>query len=260
MSCRRCFAGWSSRTRLRIRSLASRSRATRRRQGLDVSRGFSEGEWLLIRTVADGLEWSHAWSEPAAQRIRFLLDFGYAIGLRASEHVGATLADIRGDEHCDHWLARARQRWQARQGGVAAACTDGTRPVSRAAGPPVTPARWNPVTPLVASIEEDDVGIETTRLWRVLRRFFALVANAIQDERPGTAEKLRRASPHWMRHTQAHALVRGAELIMVRDNLRHSSISTTRLSAQRRSAACPAVRSGFCRTRFQGVGRLRCSP
>ncbi|MDR6498503.1 site-specific recombinase XerD [Burkholderia ambifaria] len=58
-------------------------------------------------------------------------------------------------------------------------------------------------------------------------RFFVLVADAIQNGRPPTAEKLRRASPHWMRHTHAsHALVRGAELIMVRDNLRHASIST----------------------------------
>lgn len=49
-----------------------------------------------------------------------------------------------------------------------------------------------------------------------------------QDERPATAQKLRRASSHWMRHTHAsHVLARGAELIMVRDNLRHASISTT---------------------------------
>ena len=42
------------------------------------------------------------------------------------------------------------------------------------------------------------------------------------------AEKLRRATPHWMRHTHAtHALDSGAELTAVRDNLRHSSISTT---------------------------------
>jgi site-specific recombinase XerD len=95
-------------------------------------------------------------------------------------------------------------------------------------GLPVTPTRWSPVTPLVASLEENGTGIEPRRLWRVLRRFFALVADAIQDERPVTAEKLRRASPHWMRHTHAsHALARGAELIMVRDNLRHASISTT---------------------------------
>jgi integrase len=42
------------------------------------------------------------------------------------------------------------------------------------------------------------------------------------------ADKLRRASPHWMRHTHAtHALAHGAELTSVRDNLRHASLSTT---------------------------------
>jgi site-specific recombinase XerD len=206
---------------VKVKSHASRA-------GLDVSRGFSEGEWLLIRTVADGLEWSYGWSLSAAQRLRFLLDFGYATGLRASELVGATLTDIRRDEHGDHWLHVLGKG--GKRGKVA------LPPLARTAldqylvqrGLPVTPARWNPATPLVASLEEDGAGIESTRLWRVLRRFFVQVADAIEDERPGTAEKLRRASPHWMRHTHAsHALARGAELIMVRDNLRHSSISTT---------------------------------
>ncbi|WP_265335346.1 site-specific integrase [Paraburkholderia franconis] len=50
--------------------------------------------WLAL---ADRLEWSYGWSVPAAQRLRLLLDFGYATGLRASELVGATLADIRLD-------------------------------------------------------------------------------------------------------------------------------------------------------------------
>ena len=45
---------------------------------LDTSHAFSEGEWALVRTIADGLEWSYGWSAPAAQRLRFLLDFGYA--------------------------------------------------------------------------------------------------------------------------------------------------------------------------------------
>ena len=41
-------------------------------------------------------------------------------------------------------------------------------------------------------------------------------------------DKLRKASPHWLRHTHAtHALRSGAELTTVRDNLRHASISTT---------------------------------
>jgi site-specific recombinase XerD len=66
------------------------------------------------------------------------------------------------------------------------------------------------------------------RLWGVLRRFFLLAAQAIEADHPPLAEKLRRASPHWMRHTHAtHALGRGAELTTVRDNLRHASVSTT---------------------------------
>jgi site-specific recombinase XerD len=57
---------------------------------------------------------------------------------------------------------------------------------------------------------------------------FAQLADLIEDQNPMTAQKLRRASPHWMRHTHAtHALARGAELTTVRDNLRHASLSTT---------------------------------
>ncbi|KVM71158.1 integrase [Burkholderia ubonensis] len=198
------------------------------RAGLDVSRGFTEGEWLLIRTLADGLEWSYGWSVPAAQRLRFLLDFGYATGLRASELVGATLRDIRRDEHGDHWLHVIGKGGKLGKVALPSLARTALDQYLVQRGLPVTPTRWNPATPLVASLDEDGAGIEPRRLWRVLRRFFVLSADAIQEERPATAEKLRRASPHWMRHTHAsHALARGAALIMVRDNLRHASISTT---------------------------------
>jgi integrase len=53
------------------------------------------------------------------------------------------------------------------------------------------------------------------------------------SDHPPAAEKLRRASPHWMRPTHAsHALARGAELTTVRDNLRHASIATTSIYLQ----------------------------
>jgi integrase len=57
----------------------------------DTSRVFTEGEWGLMRAVAEGLEYSHGWSVRAAQRPRFVLDFDYATGLRAAELVGQTL-------------------------------------------------------------------------------------------------------------------------------------------------------------------------
>ncbi|KVE43219.1 phage integrase family protein [Burkholderia sp. BDU5] len=198
------------------------------RAGMDVARGFTEGEWLLIRALADGLEWSYGWSAPAAQRLRFLLDFGYATGLRASEFVGATLGDIRRDEQGDHWLHVIGKGGKPGKVALPALARTALDQSLVQRGLPVTPTRWARDTPLVANLEEDGAGIKSTRLWRVLRRFFLLAADAIHDERPATAEKLRRASPHWVRHTHAtHALARGAELIMVRDNLRHASISTT---------------------------------
>jgi integrase len=95
-------------------------------------------------------------------------------------------------------------------------------------GLPVTPARWAPDTPLVGRLADEAGGITTARLWALMRRFFTTAAGVIEADNPQLAEKLRRASPHWTRHTHAsHALELGAELTTVRDNLRHASISTT---------------------------------
>lgn len=69
-------------------------RGARRKGKLDSSRAFTTSEWELVRTIADGIEWSCGWAVPAAQRLRFVLDFGYATGLRAAELVGVTLNGI----------------------------------------------------------------------------------------------------------------------------------------------------------------------
>jgi site-specific recombinase XerD len=204
-------------------------RGAARSTPLDATRVFSDGEWALVRTIADGLEWSYGWDTPAAQRLRFVLDFAYATGLRASELVGATLGSIERDSHDDHWLHVVGKGSKAAKVALP--------PMARAAldhylmqrGLPMTPARWSRNTPLVGSLEEDSqTGITAGRLWAVMRRFFGTAARAIEADSPATAEKSRRATPHWMRHTHAtHALARGAQLTTVRDNLRHASISTT---------------------------------
>jgi site-specific recombinase XerD len=204
-------------------------RGASRSESLAAARFFAEGEWSMVQTVAEGLEWSYGWQAPAAQRLRFVLDFAYATGLRASELVGAALGQVEIDPNGDRWLYLVGKGSKA--GKVA------LPPLARAAldrslaqrGLPTTPARWNPKTPLVGSLEqESEAGITSARLWSVMRRFFGEAADVIQDHSPATAEKLRRASPHWMRHTHAtHALARGAELTTVRYNLRHASLSTT---------------------------------
>ena len=196
---------------------------------MDTSHVFTQGEWGIVRAIADVLEWSYGWTEPAAQRLRFILDFAYATGLRAAELVGVTLRSIVTDSHDDHWLQFTGKGGKA--GKVA------LPPLARSAldrylmqrGLPTTRVQWELRTPLIGSLDEPgSTGITATRLLAILKRFFGIAARQMENEHPALAEKLRQATTHWMRHTHAtHALAAGAELVTVRDNLRHSSISTT---------------------------------
>jgi site-specific recombinase XerD len=183
----------------------------------------------LVRAIAEGLEWSYDWQPPAARRLRFVLDFAYATGLRASELVGAMLGSVRGDPHGDHWLHVVGKGSKAAKVAMPPLARGALDRYLAERGLSIAPSRWDPKTPLVGSLESETAsGIISARLWAIMRRFFRAAAGIIQDEHPVLAEKLRRASPHWMRHTHAtHALARGAELTTVRDNLRHASISTT---------------------------------
>jgi site-specific recombinase XerD len=198
---------------------------------LDTSRAFSEGEWNLVRTTAEGLEWSHGWSGPSAQRLRFLLDFGFATGLRASELVGATLGHVKTDAQGEHWLNVTGKGHKTGRVALPPLAWDALCRYLTLRELPVTPTRWVPETPLVGNLAgESTSAITGVRLWAILKCFFRLAADQIAVDHPPLAGKLRRASPHWMRHTHAtHALAHGAELTTVRDNLRHASISTTSL-------------------------------
>lgn len=133
------------------------------------------------------------------------------------------------DDHGDHWLhlvGKGEKLGKVALPSMARAALDRYL-VQR--GLPSTRLLWEPTTPLIGRHKEDGPhSITSSRLWSITKRFFMQVADIIQEQSPSTAEKLRRASPHWMRHTHAtHALARGAELTTVRDNLRHASISTT---------------------------------
>ncbi|MBA2724122.1 MAG: tyrosine-type recombinase/integrase, partial [Methylibium sp.] len=194
---------------------------------LHTGRVFSEGEWNLLRTVAEGLEWSYGWQPAAAQRLRFVLDFAYATGLRAGELVGCRLGAIETDANGDHWLHVVGKGTKAGKVVMPLLARSALDRYLMQRGLPVTPSKWHPTTPIIGSLDSEE-GITSTRLWNVMKRFFKTAAEVIGKASPATAEKLRRATPHWTRHTHAtHALESGAELTTVRDNLRHSSISTT---------------------------------
>lgn len=199
-------------------------------RAIDISHAFTDAEWTLIRTIANDLERRHGWEPPAAQRARFLLDFSYATGLRPGELVALRLGQIAPDASGDWWV---KVVGKGAKTGTVALPPLGLTALGRyldARGISLEPLRWKPSASLVATLEGEE-RISATRLWAVMKRVFESVARAAEQlERPqeALAAKLRLASTHWMRHTHAsHALGKGADLMAVRDNLRHASIDTT---------------------------------
>jgi|GEM_PF-1610202 len=71
-------------------------RGAARTNVMETHHVFTEGEWALIRTIADGLEWSYGWTAPAAQRLRFILDFACATGRRQLRPLHSSDLNIAG--------------------------------------------------------------------------------------------------------------------------------------------------------------------
>jgi site-specific recombinase XerD len=206
-------------------------RGGKRAAPFDTAHAFTDPEWRAMRSLADGLEWSYGWQPPAAQRLRFVLDFMYGTGLRANELVSATLGDIRPDANGELWLQITGKGAQPGAVALPPLVLDALDDYLLQRGLPVTRRRWHPSTPLVASLGpagHSDKTFTPARLRQVTDAFFALAAAQLVEDNFEQATRMGAASPHWLRHTHAsHALANGVELVAVRDNLRHASISTT---------------------------------
>lgn len=198
------------------------------RTPFDATRGFNEHDWTLIRSTATNIEWTNDWSKEAAARLHFILDFWYATGLRPQEFADACLGQIRRDDHGDDWLKVLGKGSKLGNVALPLAATFALDKYLASRKLPISRHKWDPKTPLIPSLTGDGSRITRSRIWALLKRYFTFASNELEEVSPNTAEKLRRATPHWLRHTHAtHALSRGVEITSVRDNLRHSSVATT---------------------------------
>lgn len=196
---------------------------------VDASRALTPHEWSLVRIEAERVDLGLGWSTESAERLRFILDFWLATGLRPSELVGARLGNIDRQLGGDSWLHVRGKGDKPARVGLPALATSALERYLAQRKLPVSPHLWNPETLLVPNLTDDDAaGLTTARMWALLKRFFLTAAEQLQGVNPALADKLRRMTPHWLRHTHATtALAAGMDLKAVRDNLRHASISTT---------------------------------
>lgn len=215
---------------------------------IDTSRMLSKAEWTAVKNYLgtlqrpDDVEPDDRIANDKYIRLRFVLALAYSTGMRLSE-----LADLRREnivsfvrleDGAKCWMAKVLgkgDKWRdvqlkkplldelntyfIRRGHKSFAEAPKDVPIIAA-----LPTYRNK-QPQLGSTDDP---LSTMRLYKVLKRFFAQAAEHTATTDREMAEKIARASTHWLRHTYAtHALEQGMSLEVVRDLLGHASIDTT---------------------------------
>lgn len=95
-------------------------------------------------------------------------------------------------------------------------------------GLPTTPGHQDD-TPVLRALDKKR-GIGHNQLYRLIRETFSEAANALEaaEGNPVYIKALRRATPHWLRHTSiTHQAQAGISLRHLADSARHSRLDTT---------------------------------
>ncbi|MBB3140905.1 integrase [Halomonas organivorans] len=163
------------------------------------------------------------------ERRRFAFGFAYLLAPRIGEMAAASMQDVH----------RREGRWWWHTVGKG----------GKAASIPVPPdmmrllARWRSALGLAPEPGPDEVtpmlrgldgrrGLGENRLYRLMRETFARAADDLEarqgEESAREAALLRRATPHWLRHTAlTHQAQAGVELRYLAETARHSRLDTT---------------------------------
>ncbi|MFG6666576.1 tyrosine-type recombinase/integrase [Halomonas sp. HNIBRBA4712] len=219
-------AGWVAHNPFRLMRDKSR-RLNNQSVGIERYLEVDLWQWLwgwLNREVEEGanarqrFEWA---------RRRFIFSFAYLLAPRISEMAGAVMGDFvrregrwwwevtgKGDKRAriplPEDMRQALMEWRQALGLSPSPEFDETAPVLRALG--------------------GVRGISDNQLYRLIKKTFSEAANALEAQHgdPGYVEALRRATPHWLRHTSiTHQAQSGIGLSYLAESARHARLETT---------------------------------
>jgi len=187
-----------------------------------AERSFSAVQWQYLKTFVSTLDAD----DPRTVRLRFMLRFAYATGLRISEQSRATVADLRMNDGWTLDVPGARTRTVTLPETVIDALRDHME--ARGLGRDIE--RLPATTPLIGRIKDalSDASLSVAQVAAIWKRCFAQAGKSLATGDAKGAAQLAQASAHWLRHTAgAHALARGMSRKAVQQQLGHASITTT---------------------------------
>lgn len=179
-------------------------------------------------------QWLNATMKPATEReayeqarCRFIFSFAYLLAPRISEMANARMDDFQENEGRWWWVVVGKGNKLARipVPDDMLECLIEWREALKLEGLP----SYHEPTPLMRALDKKR-GITDNQLYRLIKGVFTQAADALeaQNGKPAYVSALRRATPHWLRHTSiTHQAQSGVSLRYLAESARHSKLDTT---------------------------------
>ncbi len=217
-------AGYLAGNPLALRRRRNRDKNHRR---MSVERYLDQELWQFVLGFIETLPQASQRDCQHFERVRWLFRLLYGTALRVSEVAAAKSSD----------LVLRRGKWWLQvvgKGDIGGDVPIGTEllvDLSRYRqfnGLSALPDAGE-TTPLILPITgRTDHLLTPTAVYLIVKEVFRRAAEAMGKSSLTTADRLRRASPHWLRHTSAtHQADAGNDIRFIQKNLRHASIETT---------------------------------
>lgn len=197
-------------------------------EDIELTRVFSVGQWQYLMDTLHGMP-----ADGHSNRLRFVLPFAHATGLRVSELVDAKVGRLYTmplrNRLGIRWMLKVLGKggkWRAVPLSERVVSLLSTYLVSRGLDP--DPLTNPPETPLIARIDGKD-SVSSSGLYKAIRGLFQSTADALRADVHGQeAKAFDRASVHWLRHTcGSHMGSAGVPVNLVQKLLGHASLATT---------------------------------
>ena len=195
---------------------------------VEFMRAFSAGQWNYLMACLRQLP-----TTSYSARLRFVLPFAYATGLRISELVDAKVSRMYtmplSNEIGVRWMLKVcgkGGKWRAVP--LSSEVIQALQTYFEYRGLSLDITSNPPDTPLVSS-EIGTGSVTTSALSKSLRSFFGEIAQSLMmDGKHIEAKAFDRATAHWLRHTcGSHLALSGVPLNIVQRLLGHTSLQTT---------------------------------
>jgi integrase/recombinase XerD len=201
----------------------------------EMEEALSRSEWAAVMSVIDQLGESAKSPRDIKHyhRSRWVIQLLYRAWLRRSEAAGIAMSSfVPTDAGWDLKLVDANGLPVAKGGGkhtiiVTHKLMDELKIYRQSIGLPPLPSLGDH-RPAILSLYGDKKPITDQVLYMICGEIFRRAAGLIENADPFGAVRLRKASPHWLRHTGiSHAMESGANPRYVQAQARHSSLAVT---------------------------------